>query len=67
MKEITAILNLVGGTGSNTVINNVIGGSQQNVSSKPASSINNLSGSGNIDKTFINLQAVYLIDIILSL
>ena len=45
------------GTGSSTVINNVIGGSQQNVSSSSAS-INNLSGSGNIDKTFINLQTV---------
>ena len=41
----------------NTVINNVIGGSQQNVSSN-SSSINNLSSSGNIDKTFINLQTV---------
>jgi len=45
------------GSSSNTVINNVIGGSQQNVSSSSAS-INNLSGSGNIDKTFINLQSV---------
>jgi antitoxin (DNA-binding transcriptional repressor) of toxin-antitoxin stability system len=45
------------GTGSSTVINNVIGGSQQNVSSN-SSSINNLSSSGNIDKTFINLQTV---------
>ena len=45
------------GTGSNTVINNVIGGSQQNVASNSAS-INNLSGSGNIDKTYINLQTV---------
>ena len=45
------------GAGSNTVINNVIGGSQQNVASNSAS-INNLSGSGNIDKTYINLQTV---------
>ena len=45
------------GTGSSTVINNVIGGSQQNVATNSAS-INNLSGSGNIDKTFINLQTV---------
>ena len=45
------------GTSSNTVINNVIGPSQQNVSSSSAS-INNLSDSGNIDKTFINLQSV---------
>ena len=45
------------GAGSNTVINNVIGGNQQNVASNSAN-INNLSGSGNIDKTFINLQSV---------
>ena len=44
------------GSGS-TVINNVIGGSQQNVASN-SSNINSLSGSGNIDKTFINLQSV---------
>ena len=45
------------GASGNTVINNVIGGSQQNVASN-SSNINSLSGSGNIDKTFINLQSV---------
>lgn len=45
------------GASGNTVINNVIGGSQQNVSSS-SSSVNNLSTTGNIDKTFINLQSV---------
>ena len=45
------------GTAGNTVINNVIGGSQQNVASNSAS-INTLSGSKNIDDTMINLQNV---------
>jgi len=45
------------GTTGNTVINNVIGGSQQNVASNSAS-INTLSGSKNIDNTMINLESV---------
>ena len=45
------------GTNGNTVINNVIGGSQQNVASNSAS-INTLSGSKNIDSTMINLESV---------
>jgi len=45
------------GTTGNTVINNVIGGSQQNVASNSAS-INTLSGSKNIDDTMINLGTV---------
>jgi len=44
-------------TTSSTVINNVIGGSQQNVASNSAS-INTLSGSKNIDDTMINLGTV---------
>ena len=43
------------GTNGNTVINNVIGGSQQNVSSSN-SNINTMSTSKNIDDTMINLQ-----------
>ena len=43
------------GTAGNTVINNVIGGSQQNVSSSN-SNINTMSTSKNIDDTMINLQ-----------
>ena len=45
------------GTAGNTVINNVIGGSQQNVSSSN-SNINTMSTSKNIDDTMINLQNV---------
>jgi len=45
------------GTAGNTVINNVIGGSQQNVSGIN-SNINTMSTSKNIDDTMINLQNV---------
>ena len=45
------------GTAGNTVINNVIGGSQQNVSSS-SSNINTMSTSKNIDSTMINLESV---------
>jgi hypothetical protein len=46
-----------GGSTGNTVINNVIGGSQQNVSSSN-SNINTMSTSKNIDSTMINLESV---------
>ena len=46
-----------GGSTGATVINNVIGGSQQNVSSS-SSNINTMSTSKNIDSTMINLESV---------
>jgi len=46
-----------GGSTGTTVINNVIGGSQQNVSSS-SSNINTMSTSKNIDSTMINLESV---------